>query len=114
MNFQVTNKADTRGPSGPTNTIDKKGKWLEGKSNFMVIRNEFVINIVSTLLGDIGDNDTNEEDNRVQPVITEDEGNDEEGHTKEHGHACNQDGDRICYHRIGFLELLTLRQICDI
>ena len=35
----------------------------------------------------IGHNDTNQEDDSVQPVVTQDEGNDEECHSQEHSHT---------------------------
>jgi len=38
----------------------------------------------------VGDNDTNEEDDSVEPVVAEDESNDEEGNAQEDGHASDQ------------------------
>jgi len=38
----------------------------------------------------IGDDDTNEEDDSVQPVIAEDKGNDEEGDPEKDGYSCYQ------------------------
>ena len=38
-------------------------------------------------LGHVGDDDADEEDDRVQPVVAEDEGDDEEGDAKEDGDA---------------------------
>lgn len=33
---------------------------------------------------------TNKEDDRVEPMVTEDKGNDEESNSEEHGHARDQ------------------------
>ncbi len=38
-------------------------------------------------LGNIGDNNTDEEDDGLQPAVAQDDGQDEEGHAQEHGHA---------------------------
>lgn len=40
--------------------------------------------------GDVGNNDANEEDDGLQPSVAEDEGEDEEGHAQEDGHARDQ------------------------
>ena len=37
-------------------------------------------------LGHVGDNDTDEENDGIQPVVAQDEGDKEEGYTKEHSH----------------------------
>lgn len=37
--------------------------------------------------GDVGDDDADEEDDRIEPVVAEDEGDDEEGDAEEDGHA---------------------------
>ncbi len=38
-------------------------------------------------LGYICHNDTNQEDDSIQPVVAQDESNDKEGHAQEHSHA---------------------------
>ena len=35
----------------------------------------------------VSHNDTNEEDDSIEPVISQDEGDDEEGHSEENGHS---------------------------
>jgi hypothetical protein len=40
--------------------------------------------------GHVGHDDTNEEDDSVQPMVAEDESNDEEGHTQEDSHTSDQ------------------------
>lgn len=41
-------------------------------------------------LWDIGHNDADEEDDCLEPGVTQNEGEDEEGHAQEHGHARNE------------------------
>jgi hypothetical protein len=41
-------------------------------------------------LGHVGHDDTDEEDDSVEPMVAEDESNDEESHTQEDGHASDQ------------------------
>ena len=38
-------------------------------------------------LGHVGHDDADEEDDGLQPAVPKDQGQDEEGHTQEHGHA---------------------------
>ena len=40
-------------------------------------------------LWDVGDNDTDKEDNSFEPVITKDESKDEESNTKEDSNTCS-------------------------
>lgn len=38
----------------------------------------------------VGNDNTNQEDDGIEPVVAEDEGYDEEGNTEEDGHSCDQ------------------------
>jgi len=62
--------------------------------------------------GHVGNNDTNEEDDCVKPVIVEDEGNDEEWHAEE---DCDgrDDVDEMCYLTCywGLADLQPTRQV---
>ena len=37
--------------------------------------------------GHVSDNNTDQEDDSIKPIVAEDEGNDEERHTEEHSHS---------------------------